>query len=131
MSFLHPKSVYRYDFVTGQVTPFHIPVIDADPNEYETRQVWYSSKDGTRVSMFITHKKGLLLDGTNPTLLYGYGGYNINMLPYFSSHRLLFMEAGGVYGRRRLRHGQPAGRQRIRRGVAPGGHSRQQAECLR
>jgi prolyl oligopeptidase len=117
MSFLYPKSVFRYDFTTDQVTPFHVPKIDVDPDDYETTQVWYPSKDGTRVSMFITHKRGLPLDGTNPTLLYGYGGYNVNMLPYFSPHRLLFMEAGGVYAMPNLRGGSEYGEEWHQAGI--------------
>jgi prolyl oligopeptidase len=117
MSFLHPKSVYRYDFTTDQVTPFHVPDVDVNPDDYETKQVWYSSRDGTQVSMFITHRKGIVMDGTNPTLLYGYGGYNINMLPYFSAHRLLFMEAGGVYAMANLRGGSEYGEQWHQAGI--------------
>jgi prolyl oligopeptidase len=109
--------VFRYDFTTDQVTPFHVPKIDVDSDDYETTQVWYASKDGTQVSMFITHKKGLLLDGTNPTLLYGYGGYNVNMLPYFSPHRLLFMEAGGVYAMPNLRGGSEYGEEWHQAGI--------------
>ena len=76
-----------------------------DPEQYEIKQVFYTSKDGTQVPMFITHKKGLKLDGTNPTLLYGYGGFNISLTPGFSISRLPWMEMGGVYAVANLRGG--------------------------
>jgi prolyl oligopeptidase len=117
MSFLYPRSVFRYDFETDQVSPFHIPTIDVDPADYETSQVWYASKDGTRVSMFIIHRKGLQLDGTNPTLLYGYGGFNISKLPHFSPHRLVFLEEGGVFALANLRGGSEYGEEWHRAGM--------------
>jgi prolyl oligopeptidase len=79
--------------------------VDFDPEAFEVRQVFYTSKDGTRVPMFITHKKGLKLDGTNPTLLYGYGGFNISLTPAFSVANLAWMELGGVYAVPNLRGG--------------------------
>src|SRR6266516_1808483 len=80
-SFLYPTTIFRYDFKTGGTSVFKAPTIDFDPSGYETQQVFYTSKDGTRVPMFITHKKGLRLDGSNPTYLYGYGGFNISLTP--------------------------------------------------
>ena len=96
------------------------------PGDYETEQVFYPAKDGTRVPMFITYKKGLQRDGQNPTLLYGYGGFNISMMPAFSPAAAGWLEMGG-----RLRGGQPARRRRIRRGVARRRPAAEQAERLR
>ena len=84
---------------------FKAPTIDFDPSGYETKQVFYASKDGTRVPMFITHKKGLRLDGSNPTYLYGYGGFNISLTPAFSVAVLAWLEMGGVYAVPNLRGG--------------------------
>ena len=81
-----------------------------DPSEFVTRQVFYESADGTRVPMFITHKKGLELDGTNPTILYGYGGFNVSLTPYFSSINSVWLEMGGVYAVANLRGGGEYGR---------------------
>jgi prolyl oligopeptidase len=104
-SFTIPATIYRYDMVTGKSTIFRQPNVDFDPAEYETKQVFYSSKDGTKIPMFITHKKGLQLDGTNPTLLYAYGGFNISLTPSFSVSNLVWMEMGGVYASPNLRGG--------------------------
>jgi prolyl oligopeptidase len=91
--------------VSGKSTIFRQPKVDFNPNDYETKQVFYNSKDGTRVPMFITHKKGLKLDGTNPTYLYGYGGFNVSMVPAFSVSNVVWMEMGGVYAVANLRGG--------------------------
>ena len=104
-SFLFPSTCYRYDFANGQLTIFQKPKIDFDPSGYETHQVFYHSRDGTRIPMFITHKKGLRLDGSNPTLLYGYGGFSINCKPFFSVSTLIWLEQGGVYAVANLRGG--------------------------
>lgn len=109
-SFTYPSTVFRYDFETGESTVFRAPQVDFNPDEYETRQVFYESKDGTRVPMFITHKKGLKLDGRNPTYLYGYGGFNISMTPGFSVSNLVWMEQGGVYAVPNIRGGGEYGR---------------------
>lgn len=98
-------TIYRYDMVTGKSTIFRQPKVDFNPADYETKQVFYKSKDGTRVPMFITHKKGLKLDGNNPTYLYGYGGFNISLSPAFSVGNLVWMEMGGVYAQPNLRGG--------------------------
>ncbi|HEX8457813.1 MAG TPA: prolyl oligopeptidase family serine peptidase [Pyrinomonadaceae bacterium] len=110
-SFTTPFPIYRYDLRTGKSTIFRQPKVDFNPNDYETRQVFYHSKDGTRVPMFITHKKGLKLDGTNPTLLYGYGGFNVSETPYFSVSRLVWMEMGGVFAMANLRGGGEYGKE--------------------
>ena len=103
--FTTPTTIYRYDFTTGKSTVFRQPKVDFNPNDYETKQVFYSSKDGTKVPMFITHKKGLKLDGNNPTYLYGYGGFDISLTPGFSVGNLVWMEMGGVYAQPNLRGG--------------------------
>ncbi len=104
-SFTTPPTIYRYDFSTRQSTVFRQPNVDFNPADYETRQVFYSSKDGTQVPMFITHKKGLKLDGNNPTYLYGYGGFGISLTPSFSISLLVWLEMGGVYAVPNLRGG--------------------------
>ena len=104
-SFTTPNTIYRYDMVSGESQVFRKANVDFNGDEYETRQVFYSSKDGTQVPMFITHKKGLQLDGNNPTYLYGYGGFNVSLSPNFSISRLVWMEMGGVYAIANLRGG--------------------------
>lgn len=108
-SFLYPTTAFRYDFRKNKISVFRQPEIDFDASKFETKQVFYRSKDGTRVPMFLTHKKGLKLDGTNPTLLYGYGGFNISLTPRFSITRLVWMENGGVYALANLRGGDEYG----------------------
>ena len=104
-SFNTPPATYRYDTITGQSKLIRQPKVKFDPADYEVKQVFYASKDGTKVPMFICHKKGLKLDGTNPTLLYGYGGFNISLTPSFSVSRLQWMEMGGVFALANLRGG--------------------------
>jgi prolyl oligopeptidase len=103
--FTAPTTIYRYDLTTGESTIYRQPNVDFDPNEYETQQIFYTSKDGTRVPMFITHKTGLELNGKNPTYLYGYGGFNISLTPSFSVGQLVWMELGGVLAIPNLRGG--------------------------
>ncbi|MGH7546911.1 MAG: prolyl oligopeptidase family serine peptidase [Gemmatimonadales bacterium] len=104
-SFLYPTTIFRYAFKTGATSVFKAPAIDFDPSGYETRQVFYTSKDGTRVPMFLTHRRGLKLDGSNPTYLYGYGGFNISLTPNFSVSVLAWLERGGLYAVPNLRGG--------------------------
>ncbi len=104
-SFLYPTTIFRYDFASGTTGVFKAPAIDFDPSGYETKQVFYTSKDGTRVPMFITHKKGIALDGSNPAYLYGYGGFDISLTPNFSVGMLVWLEMGGVYAVPNLRGG--------------------------
>ena len=104
-SFAVPTAIYRYDMVTGESALLRSSDADVDSDAYETRQVFYRSHDGTRVPMFITHRVGLALDGENPTLLYGYGGFNASMTPAFSIARLAWMEMGGVFALANLRGG--------------------------
>ncbi len=103
--FTTPGTIYRYDMVSGKSTLFRKPQVEFNPDDYETRQVFYNSKDGTRIPMFITARKGLKLDGRNPTYLYGYGGFNISLTPAFSVSNLVWMEMGGVYAVANLRGG--------------------------
>ena len=105
LSFTTPPSVYRYEIASGKSTLLRQPKVMFDPMKYEVKQVFYPSKDGTKVPMFIAHKKGLKLDGKNPTLLYGYGGFNISLTPAFSISRLQWMEMGGVLAVANLRGG--------------------------
>lgn len=104
-SFANPPSTYRYDTSTGESTLLRQASVDFNPDDYETKQIFYESKDGTKVPMFICHKKGLILDGNNPTLLYGYGGFNISLTPGFRVSRLTWMELGGVFAMPNLRGG--------------------------
>ena len=108
--FTTPTTVYRYDLKSGTSELFRKPKVDFDPAEYETKQVFYLSNDGTRVPMFISHKKGLSLDGRNPTLLYGYGGFDISLTPSFSVSTVVWMEMGGVYAVPNLRGGGEYGK---------------------
>ena len=104
-SFTVPGTIYRLDFETDKSAVFRSAKVDFNPDDYETKQVFYSSKDGTKVPMFITHGKGLRLNGRNPTYLYGYGGFNISLPPSFSIANLAWMEMGGVYALANLRGG--------------------------
>jgi prolyl oligopeptidase len=104
-SFATPPSVYRYDVATGEKSLLFRAKVAMNPADYEVKQVFYTSKDGTKVPMFLSYKKGLKLDGNNPTLLYGYGGFDISMTPGFSISRLTWMNMGGVYAVANLRGG--------------------------
>jgi prolyl oligopeptidase len=105
-SFNYPSTVFRYDLATKKPSVFKVPEISGfHPDDYETKEVFYNSKDGTRVPMFLVYKKGLKLDGTNPTLLYAYGGFNITIPPNFNSLRLALLEQGFVYASANLRGG--------------------------
>ena len=104
-SFNYPTSTFKYNIAENISEIFYAPEVDFDAEAYETKQVFYSSKDGTRIPMFIVHKKGLELDGTNPTLLYGYGGFNISETPSFSTTRAVWLEQGGVFALANIRGG--------------------------
>ncbi len=110
-SFTYPTTIYRYDVQTGESEIVFQPEVEFDPARYITKQVFYRSKDGTRIPMFITHRKGIELDGDNPTLLYGYGGFNISLTPGFSVSRLVWLEMGGVYAVPNLRGGGEYGKE--------------------
>jgi len=104
-SFTYPATIYKYDIKTKTSSLFRKTEVDFNPSDYETKQVFYPSKDGTKIPMFIIHKKGILLNGNNPALLYGYGGFNITIGPSFSASRLLWLEQGGVYAVANIRGG--------------------------
>src|SRR6185295_85937 len=106
---LYPSTVFRYDVATGQSTPFEPPKLTFDPAGYTTERVFFTSKDGTRVQMFITHQKDLKKDGSNPTMLYGYGGFDIATLPTFRSDIPAFLERGGVWATANMRGGSEYG----------------------
>lgn len=104
-NFTDPGTIYKYDIASGTSEIFFRPELKFDPDQFETKQVFYPSKDGTKVPLFIVHKKGLKLDGNNPTLLYAYGGFNISLSPSFSTSRIILLEQGGVYALANLRGG--------------------------
>lgn len=108
-SFIVPGTIFRYNFSSEKLSTFRQPEINFDFTQYETKQIFYRSKDGTRVPMFITHRKGLSRDGANPTILFGYGGFTASMLPSFAAWRLAWLENGGVFALANLRGGSEYG----------------------
>jgi prolyl oligopeptidase len=104
-SFVTPQTIYRYDVKTGKSELWAQPKVPFKSDDFEVRQVWYSSKDGTKVPMFLVHKKGLQPDGKLPVLLYGYGGFNVSQTPRFSSSAAIWVEQGGVYALANIRGG--------------------------
>lgn len=104
-SFTYPPTIYKYDIASGKSDIWQKSDVKFNPDEYETKQVFYNSKDGTKVPMFLVYKKGIKLDGNNPTLLYGYGGFNISLTPSFSTSRLILLENGGVFAVANIRGG--------------------------
>lgn len=108
-SFLYPPSVFHYDFKSGNLTPVHLPKIEFDPSLYETKLEFCISKDGTKIPLFVTSKKGTKLDGTNPVMLYGYGGFGVNMTPFFSITHTFWLDNGGVFALAVLRGGSEYG----------------------
>lgn len=104
-SFVEPTSIYKYDIAKGTSELYTRPSVDFNPDDYETKQVFYNSKDGTRIPMFITHKKGVELNGKNPTYLYAYGGFGVSLTPNFSASRVVWLENGGIYAQPNLRGG--------------------------
>lgn len=108
-TFTAPNAIYRFDIATAKSTLIRRSKLNFDPDLYETKQIFYNSKDGTRVPMFLVHRKGLKLDGSNPTILYGYGGFDIPLTPSFSANQIAWMELGGVYAVANLRGGSEYG----------------------
>jgi prolyl oligopeptidase len=118
-SFTYPTTIYKYDPATNQSTVFKAPKVDVNPDNYLTTQVFYTSKDGTKIPMFITHKKGIKLNGKNPTYLYAYGGFNVSLTPGFSAARMLWLENGGVLAIPNLRGGGEYGEAWHKAGMTP------------
>jgi prolyl oligopeptidase len=110
-SFVAPPAIWHYDFKTAKSTLWFEPKIDFDFAKYETHLIFARSRDGTAVPIHVTHKKGLVLDGSNPCLLYGYGGFNISLTPTFSQQRLVWLEMGGIFAQAVLRGGAEYGEQ--------------------
>lgn len=108
-SFTYPPTTFLYNIGSGKSTPFRKAEVSFDPTGYETKQIFYTSKDGTKIPMFIVHKKGLALNGKNPTLLYAYGGFNVPINPTFSPARIAWLEQGGVYCVANIRGGSEYG----------------------
>jgi prolyl oligopeptidase len=104
-SFTTPPAVQRLDAASGRTRVFRAPEVGFDPARYETRQVFYASRDGTKIPMFLVHRKGLARDGKAPALLYGYGGFNVSLTPFFSPSQLVWLELGGVFALPNLRGG--------------------------
>lgn len=110
-SFTTPVTIYRYDIPTGRSEVFRQPKVDFDPASYETHQVFYNSKDGTRIPMFLVHRRDIRRDGSNPTFLWGYGGFNVSITPSFSVSHVVWMEMGGVVAIPNLRGGGEYGKE--------------------
>jgi prolyl oligopeptidase len=104
-SFTTPGTIYKLDIATGKSTLYAQPKVDFNPADYETKQVFYTSKDGTKIPMFIVHKKGVELNGKNPTWLYAYGGFGVSLTPGFSTTRVVWLENGGIFAQPNLRGG--------------------------
>ncbi len=104
-NYVYPSTIFKYNVENGTSEKYFAPELDFNPENYESKQVFYTSKDGTKVPMIITYKKGLQLDGTNPTMLYGYGGFNISLTPSFSVTRIPWLENGGIWAVANLRGG--------------------------
>ncbi|WP_426431953.1 prolyl oligopeptidase family serine peptidase [Winogradskyella sp. HB-48] len=109
-NYVTPGSIYKYDIEKGTSELYRKPNIDFNPENYESKQVFYTSKDGTKIPMIITHKKGIELNGKNPTILYGYGGFNVSLTPSFSITNAVWMEQGGIYAVANLRGGGEYGK---------------------
>ena len=118
-SFTYPTTIYKYDLATNTSTVFRAPKVDVNPQDYVTTQVFYPSKDGTKIPMFIVHRKGVALNGKNPTYLYAYGGFNVSLTPGFSVARMLWLENGGILAIPNLRGGGEYGEAWHQAGMTP------------
>jgi prolyl oligopeptidase len=116
-NYVYPSTIFKYDIATGQSTVFKKANVQFDPSQYESKQVFYRSKDGTKIPMIITYKKGTVLNGKNPTLLYAYGGFNISLTPAFSTSNIILLEHGGIYAVPNLRGGGEYGETWHRAGI--------------
>lgn len=112
-----PFTIYKLDLATGKTELYKKPAVQFKPEEYESTQVFYTSKDGTKIPMIITHKKGIELNGKNPTLLYGYGGFGVNLTPFFSTSNIILLENGGIYAVPNIRGGGEYGNQWHEQGI--------------
>lgn len=110
VSYIRPTSIFRLDLNSFEVEKYFEPKLNFDPDLYTTEQVWYNSKDGTKIPMFLTHRKGLQKDGQAPTLLYGYGGFDISYLPTFAERRIPILECGGIFAVANIRGGGEFGK---------------------
>jgi prolyl oligopeptidase len=109
-NYITPVSIFKYDLVNGESELYQKPEIDLNPEDFESKQVFYTSKDGTQIPMIISYKKGLELNGQNPTILYGYGGFNISITPEFSIQSVVWMENGGILAVPNIRGGGEYGK---------------------
>jgi prolyl oligopeptidase len=116
-SFTFPPTIYQYDLDTNESALYMSPKVAFNPDDFTTEQVFYPSRDGTKIPMFLTYKKGLKKAGNNPVLLYGYGGFNISLTPSFSTNRLVFLENGGIYAQANLRGGSEYGEEWHQAGI--------------
>jgi prolyl oligopeptidase len=104
-SFTYPKSIYHYNLKNGKTSFYNKPTVLFNPEDYNTDQVFYTSRDGTKIPMYIVYKKGISLNGNNPTYLYGYGGFDVSLMPAFNSNRMVWLENGGIYAQPNIRGG--------------------------
>jgi len=116
-SFTYPSTVFRYDIESGKSEMFKQPEVSFNPDNYTTKQVFYESKDGTKIPMFIVHRKGIERNGNHPTLLYGYGGFNVSLTPSFNTKQISWLEIGGVYAVANLRGGGEYGESWHKQGI--------------
>jgi len=116
-SFTFPSTIYKYDLATGKTEVFHESEVKFNPDDYVAKQVFYTSKDGTRIPLFVVHKKGLKLNGKNPAFLYAYGGFNVSLTPYFSSTTIVLLENGCIFAMACLRGGGEYGEEWHRAGM--------------
>jgi len=116
-SFLYPKTILGYDLEKDQLSPFQEAALDFNTEDYETTQAFFPSKDGTQIPVFLTHRKGLPLNGDNPTILYGYGGFTISQLPFFNIWNLVWLEMGGIFALANIRGGDEYGEEWHRQGM--------------
>ncbi|MBS1528586.1 MAG: S9 family peptidase, partial [Bacteroidetes bacterium] len=116
-NYVYPPTIFKYNVATGQSTVYKKPNVQFDPTQYESKQVFYKSKDGTQVPMIITYKKGTVLNGKNPTLLYAYGGFGVSLTPAFSTSNIILLEHGGIYAVPNLRGGGEYGETWHRAGI--------------
>lgn len=116
-NYVYPPTIFKYDIVSGKSTVFKKPNVEFDPTLYESKQVFYPSKDGTKIPMIITYKKGMVRNGKNPTMLYAYGGFNVSLTPAFSTSNIVLLEHGGIYAVPNLRGGGEYGEMWHQQGI--------------